>query len=322
MFHLHMYALIIGFLLDLVFGDPQWLYHPIRLIGHLIQWTEKKLRPLATTPKKEVWCGALLVVVVLVVSTAIPAVIVFAVYQIHVGAGLAVESILCYQMLAMKCLKTESMKVYDALMEADLEKARFCVSMIVGRDTSVLNEMGITKAAIETVAENTSDGVIAPLVFMALGGPVCGVFYKTVNTMDSMIGYKNERYLHFGRVAAKLDDVLNYIPARIAGLLMVFASYFAGYDGKNACKIYLRDRKKHASPNSAHTEAACAGALRIQLAGNAVYFGKVYEKPTIGDPIRSVETEDIKRANRLLYCTSMVVLVVLLCIDWGIKMVF
>lgn len=204
------------------------------------------------------------------------------------------------------------MKVYDRLKNGTIEEARYAVSMIVGRDTSELTEEGVTKAAVETVAENSSDGVIAPMLYMALGGAPLMFLYKGINTMDSMLGYKNDRYLYFGRCAAKLDDLANYIPARISGWLMVAAAFLTGMDGKNAAKIYKRDRRNHASPNSAQTEAAVAGALRVQLAGNAYYFGKLYEKPTIGDKLREVEPEDIRRANRLLYGAS--VLSVLFCL--------
>ena len=204
------------------------------------------------------------------------------------------------------------MKVYDRLKNGTIEEARYAVSMIVGRDTSELTEEGVTKAAVETVAENSSDGVIAPMLYMALGGAPLMFLYKGINTMDSMLGYKNDRYLYFGRCAAKLDDLANYIPARISGWLMVAAAFLTGMDGKNAAKIYKRDRRNHASPNSAQTEAAVAGALRVQLAGNAYYFGKLYEKPTIGDKLREVEPEDIRRANRLLYGASL--LSVLLCL--------
>ena len=211
-----------------------------------------------------------------------------------------------YQILATKCLQVESMKVYQELKKGDIAASRKVVSMIVGRDTECLDETGVAKAAIETVAENTSDGVIAPMICTAIGGPILGFFYKAVNTMDSMVGYKNDRYLYFGRTAAKLDDIVNYIPARISALLMVISCFFCGkeFDGKRAWYIFKRDRYNHASPNSAQTEAVCAGALGIRLAGNASYFGKIVEKPYIGDAERAVETEDIKRANRLLYATA------------------
>ena len=204
------------------------------------------------------------------------------------------------------------MKVYDRLRADDLPGARRAVSMIVGRDTQALTEEGVTKAAVETVAENTSDGEIAPLLFLALGGAPLGLLYKAGNTMDSMVGYKNERYLYFGWAAAKLDDVLNWIPARLSAWLLVVSAYLLGMDGRNAARIYKRDCRKHASPNSAQTEAACAGALRVQLAGDAYYFGTLYKKPTIGDNLRPICTEDIRRANRLLYAASFLALALLL----------
>ena len=196
--------------------------------------------------------------------------------------------------------------MYKALKKDDLEGARYAVSMIVGRDTQVLDATGVAKAAVETVAENTSDGVIAPLIYLAIGGPILGFMYKAINTMDSMVGYKNDKYMYFGRCAAKLDDVVNYIPARISALLMIAVSFLPGkaYDGKGAWRIWRRDRRKHASPNSAQTEAVCAGSLGVQLAGDASYFGKIVKKPTIGDAHRPVEYEDIKRANGLLYRTA------------------
>ena len=211
-----------------------------------------------------------------------------------------------YQILAAKCLKTESMNVYHCLKHESLEASRRAVSMIVGRDTNVLDEIGVAKAAIETVAENTSDGVIAPMLYTAIGGPVLGLLYKAVNTMDSMVGYKNERYLYFGRAAAKLDDVANYIPARLSAYMMILAAYCGGkdYSGRQAFAIWKRDNRKHASPNSAQTEAACAGALGIRLAGDACYFGKILKKPYIGDALRPVEFEDIRRANHLMYGTA------------------
>jgi adenosylcobinamide-phosphate synthase len=196
------------------------------------------------------------------------------------------------------------MKVCKALRKGETEEAREAVSMIVGRDTKELDEAGITRAAVETVAENTSDGMIAPLLYMAIGGAPLGFLYKAVNTMDSMIGYRNDKYQYFGRAAARLDDLLNFLPSRISGILMILVSRPLGLDGKNALRIFLRDRKKHASPNSAQTEAACAGALHLRLAGDASYGGKVHHKPYIGDDDRPIEAEDIARAGRLMYGAS------------------
>ena len=298
----HILALILGFLLDLAFGDPRWLYHPIRLIGNLIAWAEKPFRAVFPKSEKgELTAGVFFAVFVVAVSTAVPALVLFLAAKLSIWLAFALEVFWSFQILAAKSLKTESMRVYEALKEGELEKARKAVSMIVGRDTERLTEEGVAKAAVETVAENSSDGVVAPLIFLAVGGPVLGFFYKSVNTLDSMVGYKNDRYLYFGRFSAKLDDVLNFIPARISGLLLVTASPLAGLDVKGAWRIFKRDRKNHASPNSAQTEAAAAGALGVQLAGDAWYFGKLYKKPTIGDALRPVGYEDIRRVNRLMY---------------------
>ena len=304
----HITAFFLGYLLDLLLGDPYWLFHPIRLIGHLISSLEKKL--LLTEERKnkkaELRHGIYLVVMVLVFTVGVTMVILLVSYSNHPYVGFFVETIMTYQILAVKCLKVESMKVYQALKTEGIEKARQAVSMIVGRDTQVLDEEGVAKAAIETVAENTSDGVIAPMLYTAVGGPVLGFFYKAVNTMDSMVGYKNETYLYFGRAAAKLDDIVNYLPARISAYLMITAAFLGGkqFDGKAAYKIYKRDHGNHASPNSAQTESVCAGALGLQLAGDASYFGKVVKKPYIGDAIRKVEYEDIRRINKLMYLSA------------------
>ncbi len=305
----HMIAFVCGFVLDLVFGDPHALPHPIRLIGTLIAGLEKKLLKLQMRDeKKEFYKGILLVVLILFSAGAVAALVLVVAYWLHPVAGIVVESVMTYQILATKCLKDESMKVYQSLNEQGLEAGRVAVSMIVGRDTNVLDETGVVKAAVETVAENTSDGVTAPMLYTALGGPVLGFVYKAVNTMDSMVGYKNDKYLYFGRAAAKLDDVINFIPARISAYLMIAAAYIGGkaFDGKQAYRIYKRDRRNHASPNSAQTESVCAGALGIQLAGDASYFGKVVKKPYIGDAHRAVEREDIVRVNRLMYVTTVI----------------
>lgn len=308
---LSMLALVLGFLLDLLIGDPHWLYHPIRLVGHLISGLEKLLRSVfPKTEKGELAGGIFLVVLVTGITTGISWGLLWLAGRIHPCVRFVLETIMCYQLLATKSLRDETMKVYAALKEGSLPKARHAVSMVVGRDTEVLDDIGVTKAAVETVAENTSDGIIAPLLFLVIGGAPFGFFYKAVNTMDSMVGYKNETYLYFGRAAAKFDDVMNYIPARLSAVLMTAAAALCGMDGGNAWRIYKRDRYNHSSPNSAHTEAVAAGALHIQLAGNAYYFGKLYEKPTLGDADRPVEYEDIPRVNRLLYGTAILALVV------------
>lgn len=304
-------ALILGFVLDLIFGDPRWLYHPVCVIGNLISFLEKRIRKLfPKTEKGQLVGGTMEVFLVCLFSLGIPFVIIKFLYEVYPIAGFVLETFWCYQLLAARSLRTESMKVYDRLKNGTIEEARLAVSMIVGRDTQSLSEIGVTKAAVETVAESSSDGIIAPMFYMTIGGIPLMFLYKGINTMDSMLGYKNEKYLYFGRCAAKLDDVANYIPSRIAGWLMVAASFFCGLDGKNAVKIYKRDRRNHASPNSAQTEAAMAGALNVQLAGDAYYFGKLYKKQTIGDPNRAVEIEDIPRANRLMYTTAFLGVVV------------
>lgn len=304
----HIIAFLLGFLLDLLLGDPYWMPHPVRLIGRLIAEAEKRLldKNKEKNRKKEFWQGGFLVFLVLGITGVLTAFFLFLSYSVNCYLGMAVESIMTYQILAIKCLKKESMKVYRFLKEGKVYDARKAVSMIVGRDTECLQEEGIAKAAIETVAENTSDGVIAPMLYTALGGPILGFLYKAVNTMDSMIGYKNDKYLYFGRVAAGLDDLVNYIPARISAYLMIAASFLGGtcFSGNRSYHIYRRDRRNHSSPNAAHTEAVCAGALGIRLAGDASYFGKVVKKPYIGDHVRAVEYEDIKRANRLMYLTA------------------
>lgn len=251
----------------------------------------------------------ILVIVVVTAGTAVPAVILNVAYHKIWWLGVLIESFWCYQILATKSLKVESDRVYAALKDEGLESGRKAVSMIVGRDTQNLTEEGVTKAAVETVAENTSDGVIAPLFYMLIGGAVLGFMYKAINTMDSMVGYKNDKYQWFGTAAARLDDIVNFVPARISAVLMILAAYFTGMDGKNAAYIFRRDRYNHKSPNSAQTEAVMAGALDVQLAGDAWYFGILHKKPTIGEPIRKIELQDIRRAHKLLYGTAILGLV-------------
>lgn len=298
-------ALLAGYAADLIFGDPRWLYHPVRLIGNLIALLEKLIRKIMPVNKAgELAGGFITVVLVLLLCGIVPWVLLHLVFGLNVVAGVILEAFMCYQLLAVKSLKDESMKVYDALTGSTIEDARKAVSMIVGRDTQNLDQKGVAKAAIETVAENFSDGVIAPMFYMFIGGPVLMYIYKGINTMDSMLGYKNDRYIYFGRCAAKLDDAANFIPSRLAALLLIAAAYIGGFNGKGAVKIFKRDRFNHASPNSAQTESAAAGALDIQLAGNAYYFGKLYEKPTLGDSVKEPEAEDIKRVNKLMYIGS------------------
>lgn len=299
--------LIAGFIIDCILGDPYRLPHPVRAIGSFIALMEKQIR--RKMPENLRTGGVILALTTLIFSVCVPALILLAGYIIDIRIGLVVESIMCYYMICTKCLKNESTKVYKSIKNKDIEKARYCVSMIVGRDTAVLDENGIIKATVETVAENTSDGVTAPIMYMAVFGAVGGFFYKAVNTMDSMIGYKNKKYADIGRFSAKLDDFLNFIPSRITAIIMIFSAYILGLDGKNAYRIWQRDRRNHESPNSAQTESVCAGALRVQLAGDAYYFGELHKKKFIGDNIRNIENEDIVDANNLMYMTSVIVLI-------------
>lgn len=300
-------SILIGFILDCIFGDPYNFPHPVRLIGKIISNLEKLMRKLF--PEKLYIGGIFMTLTVLLLSTAVPFLILLLCYKINIILGITAESVMCWYLIAPKCLKTESMKVYKAVAENDIEKSRKAVSMIVGRDTERLDFEGIIKATVETVAENTSDGVTAPIFYMAFGGAVLGFFYKSANTMDSMVGYRNEKYKDFGRFSAKLDDVLNYIPSRLTAILMIISAYILKYDGKSAYKIWKRDRLKHASPNSAQTESVCAGALNIRLAGDAYYFGELHKKPYIGDNTRPVEKDDIIRANKLMYMTTVLMLI-------------
>ena len=299
------WAVLGGFVLDALFGDPAWLPHPVVYMGKAISKLEKFLRPrLPKTPQGELLGGAIVAFCLPVGTFLLTGLVCWGAARLHPLLGLAVQMFWCGQALAARGLVQESTNVYKELKKPDLPGARKAVSRIVGRDTAELTAEGVTKAAVETVAENASDGVIAPLLYMLIGGAPLALTYKAINTMDSMLGYKNEKYLYFGRVPAKLDDVANYIPSRLAGLLWVAAAAFTHNDAKGAWRIWRRDRRRHASPNSAQTESACAGALGVQLAGPAYYFGQYYPKLTIGDALRPIEPEDILRANRMMYVAS------------------
>ena len=303
------WAVLGGFLLDAVFGDPVWLPHPVVLMGRCITALEKRLRAaLPKTPQGELAGGCIVAAVLPLGTLAVTGLSCWGAAKIHPLLGLALQMFWCAQALAARDLVRESMNVYRELQRGDLPAARKAVARIVGRDTQKLTAEGVTKAAVETVAENASDGVIAPLLYMLIGGAPLALTYKAINTMDSMLGYKNERYLYFGRFAAKLDDAANWLPSRLAALLWVCAAALTGSSAAGAWHIWRRDRCNHASPNSAQTESACAGALGVQLAGPAYYFGEYYDKPTIGDPLRPVEPQDILRADRMMYAESVLAL--------------
>ena len=313
----HMIALAAAIILDAVIGDPHRMPHPIRAIGALISKLEAKLYP---KEAKDIGSsayfagGALLWLIVMAVVAVITAALTVGSYMLHPLIGLATETVLTFYILAAGSLRDESMSVYDALN--DINEARSRLSMIVGRDTGRLDEAGVIRAAVETVAENTSDGVIAPLLYTAIGGPVLGMCYKAVNTMDSMLGYHNSRYEYFGRFAARCDDIANYIPSRLSALFMIACR---PRDIKRTFRIWRRDGRAHKSPNSAQTESVCAASLGIRLGGDSFYAGKLVSKPFIGDDTRPVEKDDIKRAIRLMFsaeilCTAVIMLIMLILI--------
>ncbi len=319
---LHLIALAGGYLLDLLIGDPHWIWHPVSLIGRLISSLEKKLLNITSderNSKKEFKNGLFTCFIVCLTTIMLTAAILICSYMINIYLGAVIEAILTCYILAAKSLYNESMKVYCDIEQNDEAKARYDLSMIVGRDTERLDKNGIIKAAVETVAENTSDGVIAPLFYTAIAGPVAGMLYKAINTMDSMIGYDNDRYRYYGRAAAKLDDFVNFIPSRLSAILMILSSailsVFDGvYDSGASLRIWRRDRFNHKSPNSAQTESACAGALNIKLAGDAYYGGIKVSKPYIGDNKKNIENEDIKRANRLMFASEAILMILIVYI--------
>lgn len=308
--------MLAGILLDWIIGDPHSLPHPVRAIGKLILYLEERLLGNAARsdaqrdPKEERRRGTLLWILVILATATVTFALMAAAGRIHPLVCFLVETVLSCYILAAGSLCRESLLVVKALEADGIEAARSALSMIVGRDTAELTRKEVLMAAVETVAENTSDGVIAPLLFMALGGPVLGFVYKAVNTMDSMLGYRNERYEHFGRTAARMDDIFNFLPSRCSALLMILAAFIAAlfsdaFDGKRAFRIWIRDRRRHLSPNSAQTESVCAGALGLQMGGTHLYGGIPVEKPTIGDRIREIRKEDVARANILMAVTEL-----------------
>ncbi len=315
----HVLAIILGFLLDLVFGDPRWLPHPVVGMGRTITWAEKRLRAaFPDTPQGRRHAGAVLAFCLPVATLVLSCGVLWLAGLVAWQLRFVLETLMCYQALATCELRRQTMVVGRKLEEGDLPAARVAVSMVVGRDTACLDEAGVTRAAVETVAENAADGVIAPLFYMALGGGPLALAYKAVNTMDSMIGYKNDRYLDFGRTAAHLDDVCNFAPSRLAALLMVCVCPLLGFDAPGAWRIWRRDWSLSTSPNSGQTEAACAGALGLRLLGDAFYFGKLVHKPAVGDEKRAIEVSDIARANRLMVAASAAMLLLTCIVRWAI----
>jgi adenosylcobinamide-phosphate synthase len=304
-----MIPLTSGYILDLIIGDPSNFPHPIRLIGKLIENSEKKLRETYINEKDERKAGIILWVTVVGLSYIVPFLILFVTFKINIILSVIIESIMCYYIMATKSLRDESMKVYHSLKNNNISEAKKYLSYIVGRDVQNLNSSSIAKAAVETVAENTSDGVIAPMIYIIIGGAPLGFMYKAINTLDSMVGYKNEKYINLGKFSAIADDVANFIPSRISAYLMILASFILKMDYKNAYKIFKRDRFNHASPNSAQTESVCAGSLNVMLGGSNYYGGVLVHKQSIGDDIREVQIEDIEKANKLMFVTSLLCLV-------------
>lgn len=303
------YAIIIGFIIDFFVGDPHAIPHPVVAIGKLISFLDRKLR-IGDSDKRDILRGVWTVLIVSAVSIAVPSLILWVMWKIHPVAYLAVNSIMCAQIVAARELVRECSAVEKALEKGDVEGARKAVSYVVGRDTEALDKEGICRAAVETIAENGSDGVIAPLFWMFLFGAVGGFFYKAVNTMDSMLGYKNGKYLYFGRAAAKTDDFVNFIPSRISALLMIVSCPLCHLDGKNALRIFRRDRFKHKSPNAAQTESVFAGALNVRLNGPAFYGGVLHEKEYLGDDTRPIAPADIRKSGHLMYTASFMMLII------------
>lgn len=309
-------AFILGFIVDAVVGDPRNIPHPVQIMGRLITFLEKRLLVKEDSDHKKYCKGMLLTVLVVLSTGALGIFIMYLAFWVDKEVGLIVMTLMSWQSIAARSLQQAAMEVHAPLKDGDIEGARNAVSMIVGRDTALLDKDGITRAAVETVAENTNDGVICPMFYLAIGGPVLAFIYKAVSTMDSMIGYKNDKYMFFGRSAAKLDDIFAYVPARISAIFMMAAACVmeiidkAHYNFDDAVRIFKRDRFNHASPNSAQCESVCAGALGLRLAGPAVYFGEMHAKPYIGDEKRKIEADDIVRACVLMYLTAVMTLIV------------
>lgn len=306
---MNLLSIYTGYALDLIIGDPYSFPHPVRYIGKLISIVEKQIRKITSSDKGLKIAGFFLWFIVVGVTFGITT-LVLQLFKFNKVAYFIVNTILIYTTLATKCLKDESVKIYKVLKTGDLEKSRIQLSYIVGRDTTNLNEKEIVRATVETVAENTVDGIIAPLFYGFIGGAPLAMAYKAVNTLDSTVGYKNDKYYYLGFASAKIDDIANYIPARLGVVLLSLGSLFAGFNFKNALKIGIRDRKNHKSPNCAFSEGAVAGALGIQLGGTNVYFGKEVYKPTIGDKTREIEIEDIVRTNKIMYSSSIISIII------------
>ncbi len=297
----------IAFLLDILIGDPRWFPHPVRMIGMCIEYLEKVLRKLV--PSERV-AGIFLALIIVVGTYLVTYQILSFFYGLRWSVGVIASIIIIFFSLSTRDLLKETGNVLNALKSGNLKKARNNLSRIVGRDTHDLSEQQVATGCIETSAENSVDGIIAPLFYAIIGGPALAMAYKSINTLDSMVGYKNEKYIDFGRASAKLDDIANYIPARIAAVVLPIASYFCGADYSNSVKILKRDGQKHPSPNSGIPEAAIAGALGIRLGGPSVYNDIPSDKPFIGDPQKDVSFDDINSTSKIVMVSAIISVVV------------
>ena len=306
----------IAYILDLIFGDPQNIIHPVQIIGKMISLGEKILLKEKSGSRYKFFAGIILNIFVVSITYGLTCLI----YKSSKTSGVftLIEIYLMYTVFSVNSLAREGNRVYNILKEGDIEKARKDLSYLVSRDTETMDEKMIIRSTMETISENTVDGIVAPMFYMFLGGLPLAMTYKAINTLDSMVGYKNEKYMDFGKFSAKIDDIANFIPARITGFLIVAASMILRYNYKNSLKMFIRDRKNHSSPNSAHAEASVAGALGVQFGGRVSYFGKEADKPTIGDKIKDFELEDIKKNIKIMYAASFLSLVVFSVISLGI----
>ncbi|MCC0671686.1 MULTISPECIES: adenosylcobinamide-phosphate synthase CbiB [unclassified Clostridioides] len=313
-------SIYIGYITDLIVGDPYSFPHPVRFIGKLINLIQGIIRK-ASKNEKQLKIGGFILWFVTVGITYLATYVIVKLCSFNVLLSTVVNGFIIYTTLATKCLKDEAVKIYDVLKTGDIEKSRIQLSYIVGRDTTNLSEPEIIRATVETVAENTVDGIIAPMLYAFIGGAPLAMAYKAINTLDSTVGYKNEKYKDIGFASAKIDDIANYIPARISVILMTVGSFFLGYNYKNCFKISIRDRKNHKSPNCAFSEGAVSGALGIQLGGTNVYFGKKVDKPTIGDKIREIDIEDIIKTNKIMYASSLTSILVFTLVSVVCRMI-
>jgi len=308
--------ILLAFILDSIIGDPQNPLHPIRIIGNAITLGINFYKKLGIKHKLASFIlGAGMSIIIISLSYLFAKFFILLISGINATLGFILQVVLCYFIIAPKALKDESMKVYYKLEENDLEGARHFLSYIVGRDTKKLSFESVTKATVETISENLSDGVIAPLIFVFIGGVPLGLAYKAINTLDSMIGYRNESYEYFGKFAAKLDDIVNFIPSRASAILMIIATLFMNVSTKSAIHIFIRDRYNHKSPNSAQTESVCAGALGIALGGANYYKGKLVEKPTIGDSLNPPTINHIIQANKMMYIATILAIAIMFLIS-------